>query len=283
MSAIPSTSAGSSKANVLVVDAESKTRAPLAVALKRKGYSVEEVGTAQEAWTRLQTGRPDLLILDPHLPNTNSVDWMRRVRELRRDLLIVILTGQATADNAIAAVKINAVDFLIKPCKQEDLLLVVARALAERAQQQKHQRLLEMVTQAMETLRQTDDLETGATTPVPVTAATMAPETDVMQIGILALDQQKRLATLRTNPTRYIELTEGEVAILVALMEKPNQVLTCNQLASTALGYQGMDKWTVENVVRSAVFRLRQKLEADADAPQLIRTVRGRGYFFAPA
>ncbi len=283
MSASPSTPASNSKANVLVADAESKSRASIVMAFKRKGYAVQDASTPQDALACLQTQRPELVILDPQFPHTDAVDLMRRVRAVRRDLAIVILTSQATADNAIAAVKINAVDFLIKPCKPDDLLLVVARALAERAQQTKHQRLLEMVTQAMDALRQTEDAEVAAVLPLPPGMEAVAPSPDIVQIGVLTLDRQKRMAWLRTNPARRIELTEGEVAILVALIEKPNQVLTCNQLARTALGYQDMDKWTVENVVRSAVFRLRQKLEADADAPQLIRTVRGRGYFFSPA
>ena len=283
MSASPSTPASNSKANVLVADAESKSRASIVMAFKRKGYAVQDASTPQDALACLQTQRPELVILDPQFPHTDAVDLMRRVRAVRRDLAIVILTSQATADNAIAAVKINAVDFLIKPCKPDDLLLVVTRALAERAQQTKHQRLLEMVTQAMDALRQTEDAEVAAVLPLPPGMEAVAPSPDIVQIGVLTLDRQKRMAWLRTNPARRIELTEGEVAILVALIEKPNQVLTCNQLARTALGYQDMDKWTVENVVRSAVFRLRQKLEADADAPQLIRTVRGRGYFFSPA
>ena len=104
-----------------------------------------------------------------------------------------------------------------------------------------------------------------------------------MDVGVLALDREKRLVTVKTDPPRIVELTEGEASILVALMQKPDQVLTPNQLAKTALGYDGMDKWTVESVVRSSVFRLRNKIEPGSDNPQLIRTVRGRGYFFCTA
>jgi DNA-binding response OmpR family regulator len=73
------------------------------------------------------------------------------------------------------------------------------------------------------------------------------------------------------------------MSILVAMIEHPNQVLSCNQLADAALGYQGLDKWTVESLIRSCVFRLRQKIEATPGAPRLIRTVRGRGYYISLA
>jgi DNA-binding response OmpR family regulator len=66
-------------------------------------------------------------------------------------------------------------------------------------------------------------------------------------------------------------------------MEHPNQVFSCNQLADATAGYAGLDKWTVESIVRSSVFRLRQKIEPAPDQPSLIRTVRGRGYFLALA
>jgi two-component system OmpR family response regulator len=121
--------------------------------------------------------------------------------------------------------------------------------------------------------------------PLPGVAASVAPSVlrDVLRVGTLELDRQKRQVTLQTHPPRTVELTEGEQSILVVLMEKPNQVLSYNDLAKLALGYEGMDKWTVESVIRSTVFRLRHKIEAGPDAPCLIRTVRGRGYFFSPA
>ena len=106
---------------------------------------------------------------------------------------------------------------------------------------------------------------------------------DIIRVGVLSLDRQKRMVTLKEDPPRAVELTEGELSVLITLMEKPNQVFSYNQLAKTALGYDGMDKWTVESVTRSCVFRLRQKLELDPNTPRLIRTVRGRGYFFSPA
>jgi DNA-binding response OmpR family regulator len=112
-----------------------------------------------------------------------------------------------------------------------------------------------------------------------VTPAIAAPNSDLLRVGPLTLDRQKRMASLEDQSLPPVELTEGEVAVLEQLMQHPNQVMSVNQLANSALGYQGMDKWTVESVVRSCVFRLRQKIEPAPDTPKLICTVRGRGYF----
>lgn len=267
-----------SQINVLVVDADSRSRLAVADALKCKGYSVQDTASGQEAVDWLGQAAFDLLVLDTNLRGNSGVDLMRRARQMDADLLIVILTAHASVESTIAAIKANVVDYMLKPCNVDDLILTISRALEERDQQLRRQRLFDMVGQAMEALRET---------PVAESPASKAPaqvdlSQNLLQMGVLSLDRQKRLAILNTKPLRTVELTEGEVSILVALMEKPNQVISCNQLASVALGYAGMDKWTVENVIRSAVFRLRKKLEPDPNAPQLIHTVRGRGYFFSP-
>jgi DNA-binding response OmpR family regulator len=221
------------------------------------------------------------------MPEMSGVEVMRRAREVRPDLAIVILTAHASVESAIAAVKSNVTDYMLKPCNLNDLAVTISRTLQERAQQLHRQRLFDMVGEAMDTLRQTErvtELSPVPATPAPLAALQMlAPAPDLLRVGPLMLDRQKRLAMLENDPVHTVELTENEVAILVALMEHPNQVLSCNQLADAALGYEGLDKWTVESLIRSCVFRLRQKIEPSPDTPHLIRTVRGRGYFFAPA
>jgi DNA-binding response OmpR family regulator len=204
---------------------------------------------------------------------------MRRARHTHQDLLIVVLTAHATVESAIAAVKLNAVDYMIKPCKLDDLSVTIARALAASAQQMRHQHLLSLVGEAMDALRQP---KTADPAPAPPAAPPVPARALDLQVGVLRLDRQKRQATLEINPPHIVELTEGECSILVALMERPNQVLSYGDLAKTALGYDGMDKWTVESVIRSTVFRLRHKIEPGPSTPCLIRTVRGRGYFFSP-
>jgi DNA-binding response OmpR family regulator len=173
---------------------------------------------------------------------------------------------------------------MLKPCNGDDLTLTIARALEERAEQLRHQHLLNMIGEAMNTLHQSG--EASAPLPLPPRPASVPAEMaaqDIERVGVIALDRQKRQVTLKSDPPRTVELTEGEMSILAAMMERPNQVFTCNQLARAAFGYDGMDKWTVESVVRSCVFRLRSKIEPDSDAPRLICTVRGRGYYFSPA
>jgi len=244
------------------------------------GYHIDQAHSAQETLTWLDDAPFDLLVLDTSVPGMSDAELVSRARTSQRDLLIVVLTAQATVESTIAAIKANVVDYLLKPCRSDDLLMTVTRAVDERAQQMRRQQLFERLREAMDTL----DQPTLSREPAPVsTPPTPALTTQLIQTSMLSFDREKRMVTLQTNPPRSVELTDGEASVLVALMEKPNQVFTYHQLAKTALGYEGMDKWTVESVIRSTVFRLRHKIEGEADAPQLIRTVRGRGYFIALA
>jgi DNA-binding response OmpR family regulator len=271
MSALLPASSPEFPARLLVVDDDKNVRQPIAKLLQLKGYRVDQSGTGQDTLALLEREPYDLMVLDLVLPDISGAEIMKRARAMHQDLLIVVLTAHASAESAITAVKMNAVDYLLKPIKSEDLFVVVAQALNERAQQLRRQKLLSMIGDVMDALR--DPNEAAPATPSPEPAS--AP----VEQAILSLDREKRMVTLKTTPPRQIELTESEVTILTTLMEKPNQVVSVNQLAKS-VGYENMDKWTVENVIRSVVFRLRQKLEAGPNAPQLIRTVRGRGYFF---
>ncbi|HEY4691198.1 MAG TPA: response regulator transcription factor [Anaerolineae bacterium] len=271
-----------SPARLLVVDDETILRTSTAEILRRKGYSVDEAADGAEALARLESTAYDLMLLDMVLPGTSGVDVMRHARHLAPDLSIIVLTAHAAVDSAIAAVKAGVSDYLLKPCSVEDLTLTINRTLQDRASELRRQQVLNMVTLAMDALHQT-----GGPAPAAVALATESPAPrapdSAVRVGMLSLDRERRVATVESDPPLTVELTEGEVSVLVALMEHPNQVMSCNQLASAALGYEGMDRWTVENVIRSCVFRLRQKIQPVPDGPNLICTVRGRGYYFSPS
>jgi DNA-binding response OmpR family regulator len=279
---ISQSQATASKGSVLIVDDNARLRSTMGEMIKQEGYSVEQAGTGEDALELLKRKPFDLMTVDMVMPGMSGAEVVQHARQIRPDLSIIVITAHPTIESAIASIKADVTDYLLKPCTLDDLTLVIGRAMQERARQQKRQRLLDMVGDAIDHLRQSDEpseLVALAETPT----ALPSPSANVLRVGLLTLDREKRLVTLNVNPPRSVELTEGETAILTTLMETPNQVFTYGQLADKALGYKDMDRWTVESVTRSAVFRLRQKIEASPDGPHLIRTVRGRGYFFSPA
>jgi len=282
MAEIPGPPEADARARILVVDDEPNTRAGLRDLLSLMGYRVGEAGSGHEALELLESEPYDLMVLDMRMPGMDGVEVMQRARQVCPDLLIVVLTAYATLESAIAAVKSDAVDYLLKPINIEGLSATISQALQERTERLHRQHLLDVVGQALDTLRQTER-PVAPSSPLPVSPgpALMSLER-FLERGPLTLDRHKRLAVMKGDPVRTVELTEGEAAILVALMEHPNEVLSCDQLARAAMGYD-LDKWAAQSLVRPCIHRLRHKIEATPDKPRLIRTVRGRGYFLSLA
>ena len=79
----------------------------------------------------------DLMVLDMVMPGMHGVEVMRRARELRPDLSIIVLTAHASVESAIALVKSDVTDYMLKPCSFDDLAVTIERSLAARAKQQR--------------------------------------------------------------------------------------------------------------------------------------------------
>ena len=277
MAKMPASPKPDRRARLLVVDDEANLRAGLRDILSLMGYYVEEAASGHEALKLLESMPYDLMVLDIRMPGMDGTEVMHRARQTRPDLSIIVLTAHASLESAIAAVKSDAVDYMLKPFNIEDLATTISKALQERAEQLHRQQLLNLIGNALNTLDQTKKSATPSSSPPPPPT----PPERFLYAGPLTLDRQKRLAVMQGALPRTVELTEGETAILAALMEQPNQVLSCSQLVHAAMGYD-LDEQETQNQVRLYVFRLRRKLEANPSDPRLIRTVRGRGYFLSP-
>src|SRR5262249_46948364 len=117
------------KPAILAVDDEEDSRAALRLILSSWGYEVEVAADSQEALRKALANRPALVITDLVMPD---VDGMALLSALQRDLPqvpVIILTGFATIDSAVAAMREGAYDYLTKPVDMERLRLLVERAL----------------------------------------------------------------------------------------------------------------------------------------------------------
>jgi DNA-binding response OmpR family regulator len=260
-------------ARILIVDDERHIRAAVLHALSLAGYQTEEAESGQAALRLLQDTHYDLMVLDMRMPEMDGIEVMQRARQLSPDLLIIILTGHATVESAIAAVKSDAVDYLLKPASIHDIVSTVANALQARAEQVQRQHLLHVMGETMDMLRQTQ-------MPVAVPPSVDHQPERFMQVGALTLDRVKRLVITSGVQPRTINLTEGEAAIMIQFMEQPDQVLSCRQLARSTWEYD-LDEHEAQSLIHPYIFRLRRKIETDPNHPQLICTIRSRGYLLA--
>ncbi len=115
---------------VLVADDDRSIRTVLTQALGRAGYQVRSTGHAATLWRWVEDGEGDLVITDVVMPDANGLDLIPRIRRVRPDLRVVVMSAQSTLITAVKAAQRGAFEYLPKPFDLDELLSVVGRALA---------------------------------------------------------------------------------------------------------------------------------------------------------
>jgi two-component system nitrogen regulation response regulator GlnG len=116
---------------VLLADDDAAIRMVLNQALTRAGYEVRPTGNLSTMWNWVSRGEGDLLITDVAMPDGNAFDIMPKIRKLRANMPIVVMSAQNTFMTAIRANELGAYEYLPKPFDIAEVLSVVARALAD--------------------------------------------------------------------------------------------------------------------------------------------------------
>jgi DNA-binding NtrC family response regulator len=128
---------------ILIVDDEKNIREGLAVSLEMDGYQVETAADGDAAFKRFQKGDIDMLITDLRMPGLSGEELLKRVDSETPGIPVIVLTGHGTVENAVAAMRNGAYDFLTKPVDLGHLSLLVKRALQSRELLLRHRRLEE--------------------------------------------------------------------------------------------------------------------------------------------
>ena len=118
-----------SPANILIVDDEAVVRDSLGKWLAEEGYAVDTASTAREALLKLPGERWDLALLDIKMPGMDGLELERKIREVHPEIIIIIMTGYASVETAVQALKDGAYDYITKPFDPDDLTHVIHKAL----------------------------------------------------------------------------------------------------------------------------------------------------------
>ncbi|MHB8110153.1 MAG: sigma-54-dependent transcriptional regulator [Syntrophorhabdaceae bacterium] len=113
---------------ILVVDDNEELREILEEYLKGEGHNVEGAANGREALERHNKKAFDLVITDLNMPEISGMELIRTVRKNNADTEFVIITGYASMDSAVEAVRIGAFDYIVKPFRMEELQVVVKNA-----------------------------------------------------------------------------------------------------------------------------------------------------------
>lgn len=239
----------SEMSRVLVVDDEPDVRDTLREYLVAHGYQVTEADCGEAVRTILEDAVPDVVLLDVGLPGEDGLTLARYLRE-RYDFAIIMVTGAGEVVDRIVGLEVGADDYIAKPFDLRELLARVKSVLR----------------------RYRGDGSRGAAND----REEAGPEGRV-KVGDYELDTGARQLFGPDGET--VALTAMEFDLLQVLAERPNRVLSRDQLLNLTCN---RDWDPYDRSIDIRVARLRRKIEPDPDNPRLIKTIRGHGYVFSP-
>ncbi len=131
------------KGRMLIVDDELSVRDSLNKWFKEEGYEVGTAESASEALLRMAEKQWDIALLDIKMRGTDGIELQRRMHEIDPRLIAIMMTGYASVETAVAAMKNGAYDYVTKPLDPEDITLKVSKALSHQRAEQENERLRE--------------------------------------------------------------------------------------------------------------------------------------------
>jgi DNA-binding response OmpR family regulator len=238
-----------SAAHLAVVDDEVEITQLVGGYLKGHGYRVSQLHDSASLFALMATDPPLMVLLDLGLGDEDGLAIARRLRE-HHHCGLVIVTGRSDAVDKIVGLEVGADDYVTKPFDLRELLARI-KALQRR-----------LVP------------PTDAAAPAPNASA----ERPVLRFAAWSLDTAAR--ALINPEQREVVLTTGEFDLLHTFARHPGRVLSRDFLLEAT---RGRESGPFDRTIDVQVGRLRRKIEADPENPQIIKSVRGAGYLFVPA
>jgi two-component system, NtrC family, response regulator HydG len=132
---------------LLIVDDELSVRDSLGKWFREEGYEVVIAESASEALTLLAADKPDAALLDIKMRGTDGIELQRRIHEIDPQILVIMMTGYASVETAVAALKNGAYDYVTKPLDPDEISHLIKKALAHKRTEQENVLLREQVAE----------------------------------------------------------------------------------------------------------------------------------------
>jgi two-component system, NtrC family, response regulator AtoC len=114
---------------ILVVDDETSVRTVLKALLRREGYEVETASDGEEAVRKVNSLQPAMVIMDIRMPKKDGIEAFREIREIDKNIQVIMMTAFAAVETAVEAMKLGAFDYIIKPFNNDEVKILVKRAM----------------------------------------------------------------------------------------------------------------------------------------------------------
>ena len=137
----------STQGKLLIVDDELSVRDSLGKWFREEGYEVSSAESASEALTMLAAQKPDVALLDIKMRGTDGIELQRRIHEIDPQIIVIMMTGYASVETAVAALKNGAYDYVTKPLDPDEIAHLVKNAMAHKHTEQENVLLRETVAE----------------------------------------------------------------------------------------------------------------------------------------
>ncbi len=267
----------SKTAKILVVDDDENVRALLQEALKQDDYQVVTVDSGETALRLIEAQDFDLALIDLRLGGMSGLDVLSELRKRRPDTVVIMLTGHASIESAVEALRKGAHDYLLKPFRQKELRESIRTGLQKRYRTIQRRALLSQLEKAL--IPGSDDevptIELDAELVKSSGAGDIQGEPGrLLRRGDLIVDLLRHEATVDGY---LLDLSPTEFKLLSYLANNAPRVIPPQELVREVMGYES-EPWEASDMIRYHIYRIRRKIKKATGRTDIIRTVRGIGY-----
>lgn len=228
-----------SNTHILIVDDAREIRDPLGQYLRKQGYRTLLAANAGEARDAIANGAFDLIVLDIMMPGEDGLSLCRWI-VAQNGPPVILLTAMADETDRIVGLELGADDYLIKPFNPRELLARI-RAV----------------------LRRIPDIKESS-------------PSSIKRFSVWRHDPNKQI--ILDDNDKEFELTSAESKLLTIFLDRPNTILSRDQLLDLTAGREAK---AYDRAIDNQISRLRRKIEKEPKKPELIITEWGGGYRLA--
>jgi DNA-binding response OmpR family regulator len=235
--------------HIIIVDDEAPAREMVGDYLKMHGFNVTLCDGGKSLRGAIETGAPDLVVLDLNMPEEDGLSIIRDLKS-RINVPVIMLTATASPIDRVVGLELGADDYIAKPCELRELMARIRSVLRRSA---------------------------PAKAAAPEAAGAKQAKDQLVRFGTKWLDLEAQ--ALRDDEGNEHPLTASEFGLLKVFAANPKRVLSRERLLELA---NARDAEAFDRAVDLRIMRIRRKIEIDPTKPAVIRTIRGGGYLFSP-
>jgi two-component system KDP operon response regulator KdpE len=202
------------------------------------------------------------------MPGMSGIEVLRFITKNTPDTQVILLTAHGSLESSIEALRLGALDYLLKPASPETILSSVVKALTKRIEHLQYQELLTKLESSVQTHQGSKEANH---------ALHSQSVECILGSGVKVNFSQRVI----WNDQNTISLTPTETRLLKTLSQNPGHVFTPQELVAIAQGYEATTQ-EAPGILRPLISRLRHKLSVFQDSQNWIVNVRGTGYCFYP-